>query len=72
MEGGRLPRRLTIRWLKRMYAENRLSPEAVVRELVKRAEADADNPVWIAPPSLETVMPWVERLDRLDRRTAPL
>jgi allophanate hydrolase len=72
MKEAKLPEKLTIGWLKRMYAERRLEPEDVVRELVRRAEADADNPVWITPPAPETVMPYVERLSRIDRARSPL
>jgi allophanate hydrolase len=68
----KLPRKLTIGWLKRMYADGRLDPETVVRELVRRAEADADHSIWITPPSADLVMPHVERLRRIDRARAPL
>jgi len=67
-----LPGKLTIEGLRRAYAEGDLKPEAVIREVVRRVEADADNPIWITPPTLDTVMPYVERLAGIDPAGAPL
>ena len=72
MGNANLPGKLTIAWLKRAYAEGALDPEAVVRELVRRAAEDADNPIWIVPPDLEAVMPYIRRLADLDPGRAPL
>ena len=50
-----LPGKLTIEGLRRAYAEGDLKPEAVIREVVRRVEADADNPIWITPPTLDAL-----------------
>ncbi len=67
-----IPRRLTAAWLKAMYRDGKLSPETVVRELVRRSREDGGNPVWITPPSLELAQPYLDRLGTLDKTKAPL
>ena len=66
------PEKLTIGWLRRAYAERRVTPEDTIREIVRRAEADGDNPVWITRPTVEALLPYAERLSELDPATAPL
>jgi allophanate hydrolase len=66
------PEKLTIGWLRRAYVEGRATPEDTIREIVRRAESDGDNPVWITKPTVEALMPYAERLSELDPAKAPL
>jgi len=67
-----IPKQFTISWLKRMYAQRELTPEAVAEEIARRAEADAERNVWIEPPSMERMRPYLERLGEMDPESAPL
>jgi len=66
------PERLTAAWLRGKYLEGAISPEETIREMIRRAERDADNPIWIAPPSLERAKPYLERLADIKPEDAPL
>lgn len=68
----RLPRRLTIRGLKRLYAGGEVTPEDVVREIARRAEEDRRFNVWIAPPSLEAAEPYLHALRSSGPEEKPL
>ncbi|HZG85609.1 allophanate hydrolase [Paenibacillus sp.] len=68
----RFPEQLTIEWLQDMYEKGAIAPEDTIREVVRRAQADADNPIWITPPSADALRPYLERLERMDRSAAPL
>ncbi|CAI6083204.1 allophanate hydrolase [Cohnella sp. JJ-181] len=63
---------LTIDWLKAQYASRALSPRDVVLEIIRRADGDRDMNIWISPPTLAAIEPYLERLDALDRGQAPL
>lgn len=72
MADKHLPRALSIRWLRDAYLRNELSPEDAVREIVNRAEADAGMNIWITPPRMERIRPYLDRLASLDPSAAPL
>jgi allophanate hydrolase len=67
-----LPQKLTIAALRGMYANGETTPEAVVKELVQRAEEDRDMNIWITAPSLEAAAPYLERLKDTKPGTLPL
>lgn len=64
--------RLTVDWLKTQYASGRLTPREAVLEIVRRAEADRDMNIWISPPTLAAIEPYLARLGDLDPKEAPL
>lgn len=68
----KIPQELTLNWLRTGYEEGTVTPEAVAAEIVRRAETDAGMNVWIEPPSLEGMRPYLERLHYLDMESAPL
>jgi len=68
----RFPQHLTIEWLREMYEKGAITPEDTILEVVRRAKEDADNAIWITPPSAEALRPYFERLERMDRSAAPL
>lgn len=67
-----IPEQLTIEWLKEQYRSGSLTPEEVMVEIVRRSEADADMNIWITPPSMELVRPYLEWLEKLDPSDSPL
>ena len=62
-----MPMRFSIGWLRGQYLAGALTPEDVMEEVVRRAREDAEKNVWITPPSMERIRPYLERL----RATAP-
>ncbi|WP_318152817.1 allophanate hydrolase [Paenibacillus terricola] len=67
-----IPEQLTIRWLQEQYRNGALTPEDVVAEIIRRSEADANMNIWITPPSMELIRPYLERLQKLDPSESPL
>jgi allophanate hydrolase len=63
---------MTIARLKELYASGEATPEGIVREIVRRAEADREMNIWITPPSEDMIRPYLERLRRLDPNASPL
>ncbi|TYP79196.1 allophanate hydrolase [Paenibacillus methanolicus] len=72
MSISKLPLSLTIDWLHEQYETSLLKPEEVVAEIIRRSQADADMNIWIAPPNLERIQPYLDRLAGMDRERAPL
>lgn len=67
-----LAKKLTIEYLKEEYEANRLTPELLIHELIKRAEEIKDYNIWITPPSLELIKPYLDQLKTMDPRNKPL
>jgi len=67
-----IPERLTIGWLREQYRNGVLTPEDVMAEIVRRSEEDADMNIWITPPSMNLIRPYLERLQKLEPSSAPL
>ena len=72
MEIMSIPQTLSIRELKERYQSNELTPEVLIQDIIKRAEADQDMNIWITPPSLEQIEPYLDRLNTMDPEQAPL
>jgi allophanate hydrolase len=66
------PAVMSIQWLRDMYLSERLTPDDVVTEIIKRSEKDQEMNIWITPPSMETLSPYLERLKSLDPVSQPL
>lgn len=67
-----IPEKLSIEWLEESYANGLLTPEDVIEEIVQRSVSDADMNIWITPPSLASLKPYLARLAELDPADAPL
>jgi allophanate hydrolase len=67
-----IPKRLTIKRLKEMYGNGDIAPADVIGEILRRVKDDADMNIWIAPPSMEQIAPYLERLRELDPERLPL
>lgn len=64
--------RLTIDELKAQYASCKITPQEVMLEIIRRAEADKDMNIWIVPPTFAAIHPYLERLKELNPEQAPL
>lgn len=66
------PRNLTVEGLARAYRDGTATPEEAMGVIVSRAAEDAAMNIWIVPPSMERIAPYLERLSTLDPERAPL
>ncbi len=67
-----IPIDLTASWLKEKYCSGKITPKEVVTELIRRAEEDFSMNIWITPPTIELIQPYLDRLATLDPNLAPL
>ncbi|MCM2534596.1 allophanate hydrolase [Neobacillus pocheonensis] len=72
MQTINLPQTLSIHELKKNYQSKTLKPEALFKEIIKRAEADKDFNIWITPPSIEIIQPYLDGLKQMDPEQTPL
>jgi len=72
MHTVQLPGVLTIEGLRDLYRRRESTPEAVVAEAIRRAEADAGMNIWITAPSMAVAGPYLERLKAMDPERHPL
>ena len=68
----KIPQRLNIFWLRDKYREGILNPEDVILEIIRRVEQDKGMNIWITPPSMTALKPYLERLKDLDKTSYPL
>lgn len=66
------PKHLTIDWLEEKYRNKEVTPDQVISIIMERAEEDAEFNIWITPPSLSFIQPYLDRLEALDPASAPL
>ncbi|OCT14551.1 allophanate hydrolase [Paenibacillus pectinilyticus] len=67
-----LEKELTLSYLREKYEAGTLSPQEVMATIVDRSIADADMNIWITPPSLDLIQPYLDRLSSLSIADAPL
>jgi len=65
-------RKLSIQRLRQAYRNKETTPEEVVREIIRLAETDEGLNVWITPPRMERIKPYLDRLAELDPDETPL
>ncbi|MES7204597.1 hypothetical protein U6Q21_12555, partial [Cutibacterium acnes] len=53
---------LTIAQLREMYSQGSIAPEAVMAGIVERARSVEGMNIWITPPYMERIAPYLERL----------
>ena len=59
-----IPELLSVEGLREAYREGVVTPEAVIQEIIRRAEVDKAMNIWITPPSLERIQPYLDRLEK--------
>lgn len=67
-----LAKELTISYLRDKYEAGALSPQEVMATIVDRSIADADMNIWITPPTMDAIQPYLDRLASLSKADAPL
>ncbi|WP_223829802.1 allophanate hydrolase [Paenibacillus arenilitoris] len=67
-----LPAVLTVEGLRELYRSGEASPLEVVEEIIRRSRADEGMNIWITPPELPRIEPYLRGLDVLNRDDAPL
>ncbi|WP_338111642.1 allophanate hydrolase [Paenibacillus aceris] len=67
-----LPLELTISWLQEKYKNGELTPREVISAIVQRAADDAEMNIWITPPSMALIQPYLEALAGVYPADAPL
>lgn len=72
MNKGKIPHALTIKWLRDMYIKRKITPMDVWSEIIHRVHQDAELNVWITPPSLERIQPFLDQLENMEPETSPL
>lgn len=72
MKTMNLPVALSIPELKEMYKTKKLTPEALIQDIIDRAEVDKEFNIWITPPSLERIQPYLDQLKTMDPERFPL
>ena len=72
MRRNYFPRRLTLDWLRKAYQSGQLTPEALMQEIIVRAQETKDKNIWIAAPSEELIFPYLKRLGEPDFAEKPL
>ncbi|OAS24446.1 allophanate hydrolase [Paenibacillus oryzisoli] len=63
---------LTIPYLREKYESGTLSPQEVMLAIVERSNADADMNIWITPPTMDAIQPYLDRLTSLSLADSPL
>jgi allophanate hydrolase len=72
MKKVEFPLQLSISWLRDMYSRGEVTPEELFHHLIARAADDRDMNIWITPPSIERIQPYLERLRGMDPDSSPL
>lgn len=67
-----VPFELSIEALRKGYRLQQFTPEEVIQVIVARAQKDTEMNIWITPPSLALIGPYLERLKLLDPLVCPL
>ena len=63
---------LSLKSLREKYLKNEITPEEVVIEIIKRVNEDIDMDIWITPPSMEILKPYLDNLVTMDPIDTPL
>ncbi|MFD1334649.1 allophanate hydrolase [Oceanobacillus iheyensis] len=66
------PLHLTIEWLKEHYQKGLTTPIEVINEIIARSNRDKAMNIWITPPNLDVIKPYLDRLESLDPSDTPL
>nr|WP_270879819.1 allophanate hydrolase [Paenibacillus aestuarii] len=67
-----IPQKLTFTWLREQYQRGALTPKQVVLEIVARAERDKEMNIWIIPPALAHIQPYLDLLESKKSADSPL
>ncbi|WP_138494875.1 allophanate hydrolase [Paenibacillus pinistramenti] len=72
MSVNAVPVELTFSSLRQGYLSKAFTPREVIEAIIRRAERDREMNIWILPPALERIEPYLDRLSQLDPVVSPL
>lgn len=72
MDMAEFPLKLSAGWLRDQYRSGVLTPEAVIREIIRRSQEDQELNIWIEPPDYGRIQPYLEALSHVDKEDYPL
>lgn len=64
---NRLPERLSLTWVKGAYCSGEITPTDIVEEIIERAKKYEDYNIWIIPPSMDFIKPYIDNLEKMDK-----
>lgn len=67
-----VPKRMTIDALRTGYLRGSFTPSEVVESIIRRASDTEDDHVWITPPSMELIAPYLNNIQHLSIADYPL
>jgi allophanate hydrolase len=67
-----IPYELSIKWLREMYLKKLITPEDIITEIIHRSAENADMNIWIAPPTMDQISIYLDRLKTMDPSIFPL
>ncbi|MCR8631640.1 allophanate hydrolase [Paenibacillus radicis (ex Xue et al. 2023)] len=67
-----IPQELSLQWIRDKYLERKVTPDEIIKEIINRVNEDSEMNIWITPPTLERVQPYLDRLQALDPADLPL
>lgn len=67
-----IPLQLELNWLRQKYTNNELTPQELIQVIIERANNEKDKNIWITPPSLDRIQPYLEKLKEPNFEEFPL
>ncbi|AIQ45970.1 allophanate hydrolase [Paenibacillus sp. FSL R7-0273] len=72
MAMAKLPLKLSAGWLRDQYRSGALTPEELIREIIRRSQQDLELNIWIEPPDYGRIQPYLEAISHMDIEEYPL
>ncbi|SDN41650.1 allophanate hydrolase [Paenibacillus sp. yr247] len=67
-----VPKELSISWLLDKYEKQELTPQEVIAAIVQRSLDDVAMNIWITPPKMDAIQPYLDGLKSVSMADAPL
>ncbi|WP_141604464.1 allophanate hydrolase [Terrilactibacillus laevilacticus] len=68
----KMPYELSIQWLRTHYLKNKITPQEVIDVIIQRSKQDEHMNIWITPPDLAFIQPYLDNLTDINIEQAPL
>ncbi|MTT32217.1 allophanate hydrolase [Terrilactibacillus sp. BCM23-1] len=72
MKTTHIPDVLSVQSLREMYLKKELTPKEVIEVIIQRSKQDEPMNIWITPPDLAFIQPYLDGLSNIDIEQAPL
>ncbi|MGN8644892.1 allophanate hydrolase [Gracilibacillus sp. HCP3S3_G5_1] len=67
-----LPQELTIEYIQTAYQKGELTPQQLMEYVVDRANHEKEKNIWITPPEMDQIAPYLAEIETKDRESLPL